>query len=585
MGTHYEKNIIIIKGEFKMEVKVIKATTNIMDRAKAINVEVLRVAAYCRVSTEHKEQLESFESQKKHYSDLINENKEWVLAGIYADKAITGTGVAKREQFTELINDCMDGSIDMVLTKSISRFSRNTVDTLKYIRMLKDKGIAVVFEQENINTLTAEGELMLTILAAIAQQYVENLSDSVKFGLQAKMKRGEMVGFHGALGYNYDKEKKSIYVNITEADVVKYIFSRYIEGAGGMIISRELENLGHKTKRGNVHWNESAVIGIVKNEKYIGALVQGSSFTVDSISKRRLANRGEADQFYLEGHHEAIIDKETFEKAQVILRKRNENRTKLDEHGRREKFSHKYTFSCMLKCGFCNSNLSRRNWHSGTPNQKRIWQCVVATKKGKKNCPSSKGIEETIIEEAFVQSYQLMCGDNREVLSEFLSRMETSLQDNNSEKQLNKVEKSISALEAKNKKLLENLLDETITKSDYIEKKSELEADLKDLCEKRQVLQNSTTDEKQVRLRLEGFKRALESNETLTTFDTNVFESIVDRVIIGSRDEDGTANPHSITFVYKTGLQDSIEGKKACSYTSSETCGIHNPVAKRKTLK
>ena len=144
-----------------MEVKVIKATTNVIDRTKSTNVEVLRVAAYCRVSTDHKEQLESFESQKKHYTDLINENKGWVLADIYADEAITGTGVAKRDDFNRLINDCLSGDIDMVLTKSIARFSRNTLDTLKYIRLLKDKGIAVIFEQENINTLTAEGELML----------------------------------------------------------------------------------------------------------------------------------------------------------------------------------------------------------------------------------------------------------------------------------------------------------------------------------------------------------------------------------------------------------------------------------------
>ena len=556
-----------------MEVKVIKATTNVIDRTKATSAEVLRVAAYCRVSTNHKEQLESFESQKKHYTDLINENKGWVLADIYADEAITGTGVDKRDDFKRLINDCMNGEVDLVLTKSISRFSRNTVDTLKYIRLLKDKGIAVIFEQENINTLTADGELTLTVLSAVAQQYVENLSDSVKFGLRAKMKRGELVGFHGALGYDYDKETKSIAVNLAEAEVVKYIFRRYIEGAGGMVIGRELENLGYKTKRGSASWGESTVVGIIKNEKYIGNLIQGKTFTLDSISKKRLGNRGESDQFYLEGHHEAIIDKDTYEKAQAILNRRNVNRTKVDAHGRREAYSKKYTFSCMIKCGFCGSNLSRRNWHSGTPHQKRNWQCVVATKKGKKNCPDSKGIEEKIIEDAFVKSYQLMCGDNKEVLSEFLNRMEASLSDKNSEKQLNKVEKSISSLEVKNKKLLDNLLDGTIDKSTYTEKKSELDADLKELYEQRQVLQNSTIDDKQVRQRLEGFKRDLESNETLATFDKHVFESIVDRVIIGSKDEEGNIDPHSITFVYKTGLESKINGKKAYSYTHNDTCG------------
>ena len=556
-----------------MEVKVIKATTNVIDRSRAQSAEVLRVAAYCRVSTDHKEQLESFESQKKHYTDLISSKKEWVLADIYADEAITGTSVHKRDDFSRLINDCMQGDVDMVLTKSISRFSRNTVDTLKYIRMLKGKGIAVVFEQENINTLTAEGELLLTVLSAVAQQYVENLSDSVKFGLQAKMKRGELVGKHDALGYDYSKETGKLTINEAEAEVVRYIFKRYTEGDGGMIIGRELENLGYKTKKGSTSWGESTVVGIIKNVKYTGTLVQGSSFTVDSISKRRLANRGKADQFYLEGHHEAIIDAETFEKAQVILRKRNENRTKLDEHGRREMLSHKYTFSCMLKCGFCGSILSRRSWHSGTPHQKYTWQCVVATKKGKHNCPYCKGIDESTIEGAFVESYRLMCGDNKEVLSEFLARMEASLSDNSTEKQLNKLNKSINTLETKSKNLLEALLDGTVDRPTYTAKKVELDTELIQLHEQRQLLQAQATDDRLVQQRLDSFRKALETNETLQVFDKAVFEAVVDRVIVGATNEDGTIDPLKLTFIYKMGVSDVVDSKKACSYTQSDTRG------------
>ncbi len=166
--------------------------------------------------------------------------------------------------------------------------------------------------------------------------------------------------------------------------------------------------------------------------------------------------------------------------------RRNVNRTKVDTHGRREAYNKKYTFSCMLKCGFCGSNLSRCNWHSGTPHQKRVTgNVVVGTKKGKKYCPESKGIDEAIIEGAFVQSYRLMCGDNKEVLSEFLNRMEASLQNNSSEKQLNKINKNINSLEVKNKKLLDNLLDGTIDKSTYTEKKAELDAELQELKEQR----------------------------------------------------------------------------------------------------
>lgn len=556
------------------EVEVIKATKSLVDRSKTQSVGLVRVAAYCRVSKDTEEQLGSYDTQIKYYEDMIEKNPEWVKVEIYADEGITGTSTKHRKHFNRLIDDCLNGEIDLVLTKSISRFARNTKDTLHYVGLLKEKGIPILFEVENINTMTMDGELMLTVLSAIAQQYVENLSENIKFNLQAKMKNGVLIGSHNALGYDYDKENKVITVNKDEAKIVKYIFKRYLEGAGGMIIGRELEALGYKTKRGSSQWGESTILGIIKNEKYIGTLLQGKTFTTNPMSKRRLDNRGESDQFLFRNKHEAIIDTATFEEAQAILRRRNENRTKIDEHGRREKYTRKYTFSSMLKCGFCGSNLSRRSWHSGTNHQKYTWQCVVATKKGKKHCPESKGVDEKLIEDAFVQSYRLMCGgDNKAVLSEFLNRMEASLRENSSEKQLNKVEKSIKSLDAKSKILLENLLDGTISKSTYTDKKIELDTKLQELNEQRKELQDNNTSENQVRQRLEGFKRALEANETLMEFDKSVFESIIDRVIIGSKDENGTIEPHSITFVYKTGLQDTINGKKAYSYTASDTCG------------
>lgn len=554
----------------RKELTVIKAKSHIADRSKSKSLELLRVAAYCRVSTDHEEQLESFESQKTHYTNLIKSNKGWVLADIYADEAITGTSVDKRDEFNRLINDCMNGDIDLILTKSISRFSRNTLDTLKYIRILKERSIAVIFEQENINTLESDGELLLTVLSAVAQQYVENLSESVKFGIQAKMKRGEYLG-DVPLGYNKNKETGEITINGGEAEVVRYIFKRYLEGAGGTIIGRELENLGYKTKRGNSKWAETTVLGIIKNEKYTGSLLLGKTFTVDPISRRRLENRGEADQFLWDNNHEAIIDIDTFQQAQKLLALKNINRTKVDKFGRREKYSRKYTFSCMLKCGFCDSNLSRRNTNSSTPSAKRVWHCVTSTKKGVDNCPECKRIEEKIIEAAFVKSYQLMCGDNKEVLSEFLNRMEGGLRDTGTGKQLSKVERDIKSLETKGKNLLDIFLDGAIEKAVYIKKKIDIDTKLKELNEERQALKETFIDEKQVRQRLEIFKRTLELNEILTEFDSTVFEAVIDRVIVGAKDEDGNPNPYALTFVYKTGTQDIIDSGKICSYTPNNT--------------
>lgn len=541
------------------DVEIIKARNVLSSRSRANLAKRLRVAAYCRVSTDSEDQLNSYKSQVQHYTDLIKSKPEWDLAGIYADEAITGTQVTKREDFQRLINDCMNGDVDMIITKSISRFARNTLDTLKYVRMLKEKGIAVFFEEENINTLTMDGELLLVILSSVAQQEVENISANVKKGLKMKMQRGELVGFQGCLGYDYHPEDKSITINEEEAEIVRYIFRRYIEGAGGSVISQELEHLGYKTKRGSTRWAETTVIGIIKNEKYKGDILMGKTFTLDPISKRRLDNFGEEDQFYIRDHHEAIISEEMFEKAQEILKRRAKPR-RLGTDGKREKFSRKYAFSCMLECGFCGSTLTRRSWHSGSQYNKVIWQCVTATKKGKKFCPDSKGIAEETIEQAFIESYRLLCQNNKDVLDEFIARTEETLSDGNAGKQLAKVEKDIAALDAKRDKLVDMRLEEIIDKDTYEQKYFDLSSQIEQLQKQREDLQESAETESTMKKRIAEFRKTLEENEVLDTFDRYVFESIVEKVIVGGYDEDGNKDPSMLTFIYKTGFKNSLDG-------------------------
>lgn len=542
------------------EVEVIKARNTLLRRTRGKTIERLRVAAYCRVSTDDEDQLNSYKSQVSYYTDLINQKKEWVLADIYADEAITGTQITKRENFQRMINDCMDGDIEMIITKSISRFARNTLDTLKYVRMLKEKNIAIYFEDEKINTLTMDGELLLVVLSSVAQQEVENISANVKKGLKMKMKRGELVGFQGCLGYDYHPEEKTITVNEEEAEIVRYIFQRYIEGAGGSVIAHELENLGYKTKYGRSTWGPTTVIGIIKNEKYKGDLLLGKTFTVDPISKRRLENMGEEDQFYIRHHHVPIISGEVFDKAQRILNKRKMPRT--SGVGKREKYSRKYAFSCKLECGFCGSNLSRRSWHSGSKYSKVIWHCVAATKKGKKYCPDSKGIPEKAIEDAFVESYQLLCSNNKDILNEFLQRMDDALSSSSVNKQLAKIEKEIGAIENKKNKLVDMLLEGTIDKQMYEPKYSALMEKQKQLSNEQQKLQETASHEKDIKQRLKEFKKTFERNEVLDKFDRYVFESIVEKVIVGGYDEDGNKDPAQLTFVYKTGMKNSVDGSK-----------------------
>lgn len=594
-----------------MEVEVIKAKRNLTDRSKGKKIDRMRVAAYCRVSTDSEDQLHSYRSQVQYYTDLIEKNKEWVMTEIYADEAITGTQITKREGFQRMISDCMDGKIDMVITKSISRFARNTLDTLKYVRMLKENNVAIFFEDENINTLTMDGELLLVVLSSVAQQEVENISDNVKKGLKMKMKRGELVGFQGCIGYDYDPETKSISVNPDEVEIVKYIFTRYVQGAGSFVISRELNELGYKTKLGN-DWTQSTVIGVIKNEKYKGDILLGKTFTVDPISKRRLENLGEEDQFYIKNHHEPIISEEMFDKAHEILKKRGKSRSALHQvsAGKREKFTRQYAFSCMLECGFCGSNLSRRRWHSGSDYSKIIWSCVTGTKKGKKFCPDSKGIPEKVIEDAFIESYKLLCGDNREVLDEFIERVEVTLSESNIEKSIEKIDKEITSIESKKKKLLDMCLEDKIDQLTYEAKMEELSEKSKKLLVERQDYVAKQDDEKNLKRRTKEFKALLEKNQVLEEFDRGVFESIIEKVIVGEIDENGNKDPYKLTFVYKTGISNKVdpkiqqntklgeslkaelkkmcshavdEVKEACSHILLDTCGDGSTAFPQKT--
>lgn len=557
-NIHY--NIDTKKVNVMKEVEVIKAKSTLSSRSYRQTLERIRVAAYCRVSTDSEDQINSYNSQVQHYTDYINSKAEWTLVGIYADEAITGTQTKKREKFQKLINDCINGEIDLIITKSISRFARNTVDTLNYVRMLKEKSIAVFFEEENINTLTMDGELLLTILSSVAQQEVENISANVKKGLKMKMQRGELVGFQGCLGYDYNTETKTITINQEEAKIVRYIFERYNEGFGCFIIAQELEKMGCKTKRGNSNWAETTVMGILKNEKYKGDIRQGKTFTVDPISKRRLDNLGEEDQYYIHNHHEPIICEELFESVQQIINRRSKNKKTVGD--KRDTFTRKYSFSCMLECGFCHGHLTRRSWHSGTSYHKTIWQCVTATKKGKKFCKESKGIPEVMIEQAFLESYKLLCYNNKDIVEEMLQRIESALCSGDSAKEINRIEKAIANVNNKKKKLLDMRLDDLIDQESYDEKNCELTEQLARFYDEITEYENDEARTKNIKKRLADFRKVLENNETLSEFDRTVFESIIEKVIVGGYDDEGNADPSMLTFIYKTGFTNNVDGSK-----------------------
>jgi DNA invertase Pin-like site-specific DNA recombinase len=516
----------------------------------ALRVDRIRVAAYCRVSTDDDEQLGSFESQKLYYEQKIASNKDWVNAGIFADEAVTGTKTDKRSGFQDMIAHCHNGEIDMILTKSISRFARNTVDTLNYVRMLRDRNIAIFFEKENINTLDMNGELLLTIMSSLAQQEVESLSQNVKMGLQMKMKRGELIGFNGCYGYDYHTEDKSITVNEEEAEIVRMIYDMYLEGYGTTTIAKRLMELGIKNKKGEVSWHTHGVMGMIKNEKYKGDILLGKTFTTDPISKRRLANMGEENQYYLRDHHEPIVSREIWDKAEEIRMKRSRNKV-VETTGNRELYTRQYSFSSMCECAYCGHKLTRRTRHSRSDYEKPVWQCMNATKNGIDNCPNCKAVDEAILEGAFLDAFELLAGNFDDVLDVVLSYVAESADSDENIRKKQQIDKDISSLESKKSRMTDMLIDGTISKEVYEEKMVDFTRKLHKLSERKALLEDSICTQKDINRRMSELRDTLEKEQVLDEFDRVVFESIIDRVIVGGYEENGIPDPYKLTFVLK----------------------------------
>lgn len=511
-----------------------------------------RVAAYCRVSTDLDVQKASYESQVSFYRQYISENPAWVFAGIYADEAITGTKTDKRIQFQKMINDAKDRKIDLILCKSISRFARNTVDTLQYVRLLKNINVEVYFEEENIRTLSMDGEMLLAILSSVAQQEVTNISEHIRAGFSHRMQQGIMVGNQNCLGYDFSYKDQTLTVNREEAEIVHYIFDRYIAGVGATAICYELEEAGHKTKIGNSHWSPPQILAIIRNEKYVGDLMQGKTFTLDPLTKTKRINRGERDRYLIRNHHEPIISREVFAEANRILEKRSQICGE-NASVKRERYSKKYPFSSKLICGFCGEYLTRKSWHTGTPYEKINWGCRVSTRKGKKNCPCSKHIHEKVIQDAFVASFNSLAKMDEAIVSGFLARALSVLNAENAEEDKKKTVNDILKYEKQFSALLDLRLNEKITPEQFDEKAEPIQRKLKFLNYDLDILEKDIEHIETNKKRVEEFRNIISQHKTMTQFDGEIFNLLIEEVIVGEKKKD-KYDPYKLIFVYKSGL-------------------------------
>ena len=354
-------------------VMVIPARRQVGNTVRQDTKPKLRVAAYCRVSTDSDEQATSYETQVAHYTEYIQKNPEWEFAGIFADDGISGTNTKKREEFNKMIEACEAGNIDMIITKSISRFARNTLDCLKYIRKLKDLNIPVFFEKESINTLDAKGEVLLTIMASLAQQESQSLSQNVKLGLQFRYQNGQVqINHNRFLGYTKDADGHLI-IDPEQAEVVKRIYREYLEGLSMDKIAAGLEHDGILTGAGKTRWHTSTINKILRNEKYIGDALLQKTYTTDFLSKTRVKNNGIVPQYYVEGDHEAIIPRDIYMRVQEELVRRRVVKT--SANGKKRSYSCNHCFSQIVVCGECGELFRRIHWNNRGC-KSIVWRCI-----------------------------------------------------------------------------------------------------------------------------------------------------------------------------------------------------------------
>lgn len=364
----------------------------------------LRVAAYCRVSTEQEEQQNSYQVQIAYYTDLINRKKEWTLAGIFADEGISGTQTKKRTEFNRMIRMCKNKKIDLVITKSISRFARNTVDCLEYVRQLKDLGIGVIFEKENINTLTMTSEFMIALYGSFAQAESESISKNVSWGKEKAYREGKVqFQYKYLLGYKKGTDGKPEIVP-EEAEIVRLIYTLFLDGYSMTRIKKILENKGYLTAQGKKVWNESLIRSILKNEKYVGDALLQKTFTSDCITHKVVKNHGERPMYLVTDHHVPIVDRDTYNRVQQELARRSSKRKVSDKTTTEQgKYSSKYALTELLICGHCGTPYRRTTWAARGKKQ-IVWRCISRLEHGKKYCPDSPTIKEENLHQGIIKA-------------------------------------------------------------------------------------------------------------------------------------------------------------------------------------
>jgi DNA invertase Pin-like site-specific DNA recombinase len=515
-------------------------------QAMPIAAKRLRVAAYCRVSTDDEEQLNSYKSQVEYYTAFIKSKPEWEYVDTYADEGITGTSARKRKEFQRLIRDALDGRIDLILCKSVSRFARNTIDSLSTVRDLREKNVKIYFEKENIDSLDPKCDMILSIYSSLAEEESRSISTNVRWAHNKRVERGEVVfNFKNLYGYTQDEEKNVSTVE-HEAEVVRDIYHKYLIGYSIAEICRDLTARGIKSRMGN-RWHFSTVETMLQNEKYMGHVVLRKTYQRDFLAEKRVKNTGQAPQKIVENNHPAIIDSATWNAVQAEMERRGNIRT--SEETGKGRYDMRYVFSGIIECGDCGSTFRRHSHSRRNGKIDRVWTCKEHIR-GIKYC-KQLSVREDILEEAFVRTFNGLLTDRSRALKavedSVVEAMFEAGDGTGTAEEIAEIDAEIERLQAQMIEINKQRARREIDGAAYNERTKEVKEKLDALFEKRDDLEEAQSAGALSMARRQIISGLLESEREQTEFDKDVFAKLIEAVRVYSRDD--------ITFIFKDGTE------------------------------
>jgi len=519
------------------KVTVIPSTINPLTQLPNSHRALKKVAAYARVSTNSDEQYTSYEAQVSHYKKFIQDKADWTYINVYSDEGLSGTNTKKRIGFNKMISDALNGKIDLIITKSISRFARNTLDTISYVRKLKENGVEVYFEKENLYTLDPKSELILTIMASIAQEESRSISQNVTWGKRVAFQSGK-VSFAYSSFLGYKKEDDKLVIDEDEAVIVKKIYRMFlVEGKTASGIANYLKSHHIKTPSGkSANWTKNNINSILTNEKYKGDALLQKSYTENYLEQTMVKNTGQIPQYYVENNHPAIIDKEMWEEVQIELERRN----KIGAN-----YSSSDTFSSKLICKDCGGFYGKKKWHSNSKYSRFIYQCNNKFSKHKEKCLTPHLTEEDI-KYKFIQAYNVTMKDKKRIIKDTKDIIELLTNTNSLEDDILRTDDELVITSELVNKLVRENSKTNLSLDDYNKRYNELFSRYEKLKLKREGLLKQRDDKLVQAYKTKAFIKSLSNLEDqLDGWNTSIWMLLVDNATV-HRDS-------SITFRFYNG--------------------------------